>query len=391
MNSTLLRDFRLIAQRWQAEHALVVDEAGAANLERIRWLGPLIIAINGFHALVFLLLALQKGSTAGVPPWEWVLCGLHVAMGLTMAALTWMAHHKGLRYRRSLARWMAPPVALVLLGFAVAIACADQWITPSVTPFLIACLCVSVGLYLRPAAALIVFVLAYIGFFIALGHFQDEPRVLLSIRLNGLTASLMGWALSVLLWRNFTTIALQKAQVARVNAELQTKQRELERLTRQDGLTGLFNRNTFVELSSTELKRALRQGSATTFLLFDLDHFKRINNTWGHPAGDAMLRHVAQTSVQSVRSTDLVGRLGGEEFIVLLPHTHADAGRRIAEKIRQRLEASPLQWKGETLHITASFGLSSTTAAEGRSFDHLYNEADKALYLAKQRGRNRVI
>jgi diguanylate cyclase (GGDEF)-like protein len=234
-------------------------------------------------------------------------------------------------------------------------------------------------------------VLAYIGFFIALGHFQDEPRVLLSNRLNGLTASLMGWALSVLLWRNFTTIALQKAQVARVNAELQTKQRELERLTRQDGLTGLFNRNTFVELSSTELKRALRQGSATTILLFDLDHFKRINDTWGHPAGDAMLRHVAQTSVQSVRSTDLVGRLGGEEFIVLLPHTHADAGRRIAEKIRQRLEASPLQWKGETLHITASFGLSSTTAAEGRSFDHLYNEADKALYLAKQRGRNRVI
>ncbi|MDZ7890506.1 MAG: GGDEF domain-containing protein [Rhodoferax sp.] len=391
MISTLLRDFRLLAQRWQVEHAQVVDEAGAASLERIRWLGPLIVAINSFHTLVFLLLALRKSPDIQTPPWEWALCGLHLAMGLTMATLTWMAHHKGLRYRRSLARWMAPPVALVLLGFAVAIACVDQWVTPSVTPFLIACLCVSVGLYLRPVAALVVFSLAYIGFFIALGHFQDEPRVLLSIRLNGFTACLMAWALSVLLWRNFTTIAMQRAQVARVNTELQTKQRELERLTRQDGLTGLFNRNTFVELSSTELKRALRQGSATTILLFDLDHFKRINDTWGHPAGDAMLRHVAQTSVQSVRSTDLVGRLGGEEFIVLLPHTHADAGRRIAEKIRQRLEASPLNWNGEMLHITASFGLSSATAAEGRSFDHLYNEADKALYLAKQRGRNRVI
>ena len=241
-------------------------------------------------------------------------------------------------------------MALVVLGFAVAIACADQWITPSVTPFLIACLCVSVGLYLRPAPALGVFVLAYIGFFIALGHFQDEPRVLLSIRLNGLTASLMGWALSVLLWRNFTTIALQKTQVARVNAELQTKQRELERLTRQDGLTGLFNRNTFVELSSTELKRALRQGSSTTILLFDLDHFKRINDTWGHPAGDAMLRHVAQTSVQSVRSTDLVGRLGGEEFIVLLPHTHADAGRRIAGTGSGRHNAAGLEFPRAASH-----------------------------------------
>jgi len=146
-----------------------------------------------------------------------------------------------------------------------------------------------------------------------------------------------------------------------------------------------------VELSTNELKRAKRQGSATTILLLDLDHFKRINDTWGHPAGDAVLRHVAQTMVNSVRSTDLVGRLGGEEFIVLLPHTTAEASRKIAEKIRQRLEVSDIRWEGKRIAVTASIGLSGTTAEESREFDSLYTEADKALYLAKQRGRNRVI
>ena len=95
--------------------------------------------------------------------------------------------------------------------------------------------------------------------------------------------------------------------------------------------------------------------------------------------------------VNTVRSTDLVGRLGGEEFIVLLPHTTAESGRKIAEKIRQRLEQSDVRWEGHRIAVTASIGLSSTTADEEREFDSLYTEADKALYLAKQRGRNRVI
>jgi len=98
-----------------------------------------------------------------------------------------------------------------------------------------------------------------------------------------------------------------------------------------------------------------------------------------------VLRHVAQTMVNSVRSTDLVGRLGGEEFIVLLPHTTAEASRKIAEKIRQRLEVSDIRWEGKRIAVTASIGLSGATAEESREFDSLYTEADKALYLAKQR------
>jgi diguanylate cyclase (GGDEF)-like protein len=246
-------------------------------------------------------------------------------------------------------------------------------------------------IYVRPSFAGGLYGVSYAAFFYAIGLTQGNAQILLSNRLNGIAACVMGWALSVLLWRKFATITLQQEQLVKANVELQQKQRELERLTRLDGLTGLFNRNTFVELTRQELVRAQRQGSATAILLLDLDHFKRVNDTWGHPAGDAVLRNVANVVNRSVRSTDLVGRLGGEEFIVLLPATSAEFARKIAEKIRMRIEVTPTPWEPNPIGATASIGLAGTTALEKRDFESLYNEADKALYIAKTRGRNRVV
>jgi len=171
---------------------------------------------------------------------------------------------------------------------------------------------------------------------------------------------------------------------------LQRKQQELERLTRLDGLTGLYNRNTFVDLTRQELDRANRQGSPTSILLVDLDLFKDVNDTWGHPAGDAVLKHVAELAKETVRRTDLVGRLGGEEFIVLLPNTAQEAAGKLAEKLRRRLETSPTVWEAGSIPVTASIGLAGTTAAEKRDFETLYTSADRALYQAKERGRNQV-
>jgi len=133
------------------------------------------------------------------------------------------------------------------------------------------------------------------------------------------------------------------------------------------------------------------QGSATSILLLDLDFFKRVNDTWGHPAGDAVLKNVAVVANSTVRATDLVGRLGGEEFIILLPNTSVESARRLAEKLRANLEHSPVAWEQKYIHSTASFGVASTTALENHDFDHLYTHADKALYTAKEKGRNRVV
>ncbi len=391
MNSPSSPDLRLTLERWRAEHERVADEACATNLGRARTLSPVVAGLNGVMALVFLVLALK--SPDGDPAYRWKLGLLlvHTGMGLAMLGCAWAARVLRHGHRTLAGRWLGYFTVSVALAFAIAAVALDQWVTPNITPFLVSCIIASLVLYMRPLSAAVLYLAAYGAFHLALGWTQADTGLLLSNRLSGFAACAAGWALSVLLWRKFTIITLQQEQLDKTQAELQQKQRELERLTRQDGLTGLFNRNTFVELSRRELDRAQRQGSATTILLLDLDHFKRINDTWGHPAGDAVLRHVATLASTTVRSTDLVGRLGGEEFIVLLPNTSAEAGRKLAEKLRQRLEASVIQWEGIRIPVTASIGLSSTTVEEKRDFDHLYTEADKALYLAKQRGRNRVV
>jgi diguanylate cyclase (GGDEF)-like protein len=391
MITPLSRDLHHTLERWRAEHDRVVDEANATNLDRTRLLSPLVAGINGVLALVFLVLALQSPPNDPTYRWKLALLLVHTGMGLAMLGCAWAARVLRHGHRTLAGRWLGLFTVAVAMAFSIAAVAIDQWVTPNITPFLVSCMVVSLVLYMRPVSSALLYLATYSALHVALGWTQLNPALLLSNRLSAFAACGAGWALSALLWRKFTVITLQQEQLDKAQAELQQKQRELERLTRQDGLTGLFNRNTFVELSRSELQRAQRQGSSTTILLLDLDHFKRINDTWGHPAGDAVLRHVATLASTTVRSTDLVGRLGGEEFIVLLPNTSAEAGRKLAEKLRQRLETSVITWETTRITVTASMGLSSTTVAENRGFDHLYNEADKALYLAKQRGRNQVI
>ncbi len=210
-------------------------------------------------------------------------------------------------------------------------------------------------------------------------------------RIVGLAAIGLGWGLAALLWQQLWALKQRQVQLEHANAELHSKQQELLRLTRLDGLTGLYNRNTFVELTHRELARAQRQGSDTTLLLLDMDLFKCINDTWGHPAGDTVLKNFAIVANSTVRATDLVGRFGGEEFIILLPNTTLDAGRMLAEKLRTNLVHNPTRWHEEGIINTVSIGVASTTASQHHTFDQLYSQADMALYRAKEMGRNRVV
>jgi diguanylate cyclase (GGDEF)-like protein len=386
-----LHGLRLRLSRWRAENDAVADLAVSVNLDRIRWVTPVVAGLNGVHALVFLGVLLLQPPTGAAATWTWGLLLTHLSMGLTMGAYAFASHRFRYAHRNRVVRSMGLGLMALAMVFSILVVTIDQLVTPNITPFLITCSISALVIYLRPLASAGLYTAAYAAFFIALGYTQTNTAQLLSNRLNGAAACAMGCALSIFLWRKFTVITQQQTALEKANAALQQKQKELERLTRLDGLTGLYNRNTFVELTRQELSRAQRQSSATAILLFDLDHFKRVNDTWGHPAGDAVLKHVADLANNTVRSTDLVGRLGGEEFMVLLPNTSEGSARKIAEKLRHRLEETPVVWESVTISATASFGLAGTTAAEKRDFDSLYNDADKALYLAKQRGRNCVV
>lgn len=169
---------------------------------------------------------------------------------------------------------------------------------------------------------------------------------------------------------------------------------QFRRLAVRDGLTGLFNRRYFLEQFEAEFDRSRRHGHPLSFLILDVDHFKKINDQHGHQTGDRVLVEVARALEQAVRKSDLVARYGGEEFVVLLPETAAEGAREVGERCRQDVEKLKLSEPGaEDLGVTVSLGLAQypvNSAGAGR-VDDLVHQADQALYQAKQSGRNRLV
>ncbi|MBW7900302.1 MAG: diguanylate cyclase [Rhodocyclaceae bacterium] len=171
------------------------------------------------------------------------------------------------------------------------------------------------------------------------------------------------------------------------------KQREemLEHLATTDALTELANRRSFVQRCEMELGRLRRHGGeGCALVMFDLDHFKRVNDTRGHAVGDQVLVHVASIVRQLLRTTDAAGRIGGEEFMVLLPATNLAGARRFAERLRRTMEDSPITGAGETFSISTSLGITTFPRSEDDDLARAMIRADQALYAAKARGRNRV-
>jgi diguanylate cyclase (GGDEF)-like protein len=155
-----------------------------------------------------------------------------------------------------------------------------------------------------------------------------------------------------------------------------------------DALTELLNRRGLEAAGEAEVARYLRDRREFTVALMDIDHFKRLNDTHGHPAGDAVLRRTAAIVREMVRKSDVVGRLGGEEFVLLLPSTPIFAAVRLIEHVRMSIEAEAFSAGDAEVNITASFGLATTSGRHDLTWSQLLNEADQALYAAKRDGRN---
>jgi diguanylate cyclase (GGDEF)-like protein len=158
----------------------------------------------------------------------------------------------------------------------------------------------------------------------------------------------------------------------------------------RDALTGLHNRRAFDDQLAQAAARQDRQGGSFALLLVDVDLFKKLNDTYGHPAGDAALRNTAQVIERHLRRGDQAARFGGEEFAVILPGTDEAGALNLGERIRKAVEKSQVVFEGARLAVTASFG-AAVWPADGRETSALLASADRALYAAKQAGRNRVV
>lgn len=165
---------------------------------------------------------------------------------------------------------------------------------------------------------------------------------------------------------------------------------ELHVLATRDSLTGLLNRRAFLEAALGEFARARRQASPLAILMLDIDHFKCINDEFGHAAGDEVLRSMAKSVMPCLRDYDLFARFGGEEFVVLLPATSLEEARLVAERLREAVAQTTAWFEGKAICCTLSVGL-AVARGNHRDLDALLREADMALYAAKQSGRNRVV
>lgn len=196
-------------------------------------------------------------------------------------------------------------------------------------------------------------------------------------------------------WLTVAVVGLLMMVVAAVGAVMLMMlrlqhQRDIMRFQSQtDELTGLYNRRRLQEVAEQEFARRQRHASPLSLMLLDLDHFKLVNDAYGHPVGDAVLSAFADTLQHQVRRLDTVARMGGEEFAVLLPNTDGEAARQLAERILAATRAMPMPEAAGEHRFTVSIGV--TEARQGDGFEHLYTRTDRRLYAAKQAGRDRVV
>ncbi len=229
---------------------------------------------------------------------------------------------------------------------------------------------------------------------------KKYPRIFVIYLLNEENEEKTSWALDVgyhfVLHRHISPFQL-KASLLSLH-KLQDLSNKATRLIHQykgqaekDPLTKLFNRGVFFDYAHREFSRSRRNHFPLSILMLDIDHFKKINDSYGHLGGDFILIELAELLTQQLRGYDFISRYGGDEFIVTLPHTGLEQAKKVAEKLKNVLEDHSFSFNEHSLHITVSIGLASLSdTPPPQSLKQLISYADEALYLAKQKGRNTI-
>jgi diguanylate cyclase (GGDEF)-like protein len=196
--------------------------------------------------------------------------------------------------------------------------------------------------------------------------------------------------------KNITTLVAENVQlrkeyqkVRRLNEELEKSCHQLEQLASLDTLSGLLNRRTLFQRIEIEIERTLRLGLPLTGIMIDIDHFKRVNDNYGHQCGDMIIRVIGAKLTKSLRKYDYAGRYGGEEFFVVFSNTTADIAATISERFRGDMEETEFDWEGKKFRVMVSIGVAQFNP--GESPDRWISRADAAMYRAKQKGRNQVV
>jgi diguanylate cyclase len=189
---------------------------------------------------------------------------------------------------------------------------------------------------------------------------------------------------------HISIIVYDVTDIATNKIQLKSANEQLEELSQTDGLTQLNNRRHWQTCMEHEFERFSRYSDMASLVMIDIDNFKKINDEYGHPAGDKVIQHIAHVLKSSLRETDCAGRYGGEEFAIVLAKTAAEDALTFTERLRKKIEEAEISYKDQIIKVTVSLGINALAASTGNSSNWL-SGADKALYQAKQAGRNRSV
>lgn len=218
-------------------------------------------------------------------------------------------------------------------------------------------------------------------------YVKNEKRLLITALMTAGIAILFALFIARAIY--YSAINRSREEKERLEELVQERTKEIELLSKTDALTGLWNRGYLEEMMEMEFKRARRYMHQIAIFVIDLDHFKKINDTYGHMGGDEVLRQMSGRLKACLRETDFIGRYGGEEIVVILSEASIDTALIMGEKVRTSIEEEPVRFGETVIPVTASIGI-SLLRQEHDNYEQVFSEADDALYLSKNNGRNRV-
>lgn len=190
--------------------------------------------------------------------------------------------------------------------------------------------------------------------------------------------------------KNHLELKATQAKLKKLLEEQAVLMQELRKLATTDPLTGIWNRRHLFNLAERELEKIRRDSHSFSVLMLDIDHFKKINDTYGHKLGDEAIKFTAKIIYQNIRKIDMLGRYGGEEFVVFLPDTNLGIAHKVGERIRKNIEKSTIPRESINIKLTLSVGVASYNITD-KTIENMLQKADQALYQAKHQGRNQVV
>lgn len=372
------------------ENRLISKEAIHDNMRRLYFMCVIGSLASLAHIVPFLFFTSAEGS--GHQVWSTSIVLTHMAMLVVFILLGLASRYFRQEIRPCVWAYVTQYIAMAfVLSAGVAIASIDQLVTSNITPFLIACIVISLVFTIRPSLAVIYYLVTYVVYYFLIGLLQTDMAVLLSNRVNGITAVTIGIFLSIVLWQANVKNYRQSLFINQQQRELEETNKKLVYLAAYDSMTGLINRGEFERKVEHELLRMQQYGYDSCIVIADIDDFKTINDKYGHPAGDVLLENYARLMEAQLRNIDYLARWGGEEFIILLPNTNLEEGLRVAERLRKVTEEKAFLLAETPVNITTSFGVAKLPHDSKAPFQQAYERADKALYRAKEKGKNWVV